>query len=440
MAPPAPPPPAVPQGLTRRRAPAGGPRVCLLGGPWAALRGCPCCGDGPFSLRLPAGEATAEAPEAEEPERPRPVTRPSRGLRLRGGGGCAGYVDTHCHLDEVLAIVRRHEVVPTLSKPISAFSEQEVEHWRALGWVKDVPTPSYSSRGPQAGGGWGSRPTRLVVNCNDLRRWGVLSEPERAAALALGFEDTWNSEEMADLGSTVARLFGPSFQGCVVQGCDSFSLEKAAALALAHPKVFASFGCHPKAAYTYDDQMEARILAAFEACGSKAVAWGEFGLDYSHPYFGTLATNRRLQRDVFARQLRLAIAKGLPLVVHSRAADRDTLRMMRMVPRDWKIHIHSFRGSIHVMEALLAEWKYAFIGVSGIITLDDPGARELCRRCPVERMIVETDAPYLPVMNSFFSHPGHIPDIIAEVAELQGRALDECFRVLRENARVMYGF
>jgi len=55
-------------------------------------------------------------------------------------------------------------------------------------------------------------------------------------------------------------------------------------------------------------------------------------------------------------------------------------------------------------------------------------------------MIVETDAPYLPVSNSFFSHPGLVPDIIAEVAALHGMALDECFRVLRENARVMYGF
>ncbi|CAK0807343.1 unnamed protein product, partial [Prorocentrum cordatum] len=100
----------------------------------------------------------------------------------------------------------------------------------------------------QAGGGGSPRPTRWVVNCNDLRRWGVLSEPERAAALALGFQEgTWNFEEMADVGSTVDGLFGPSFQGCVVQGCDTFSVEKAAELALAHPKVFASFGCHPKA-------------------------------------------------------------------------------------------------------------------------------------------------------------------------------------------------
>merc|ERR1712224_135642 len=103
-----------------------------------------------------------------------------------------------------------------------------------------------------------------------------------------------------DLGWAVEHMFGPNFEGCVIQGCDIESFDAAQKLVGLHPKVFASFGCHPKAAWSYNDQLEARIIAIIEACGPKVVAWGEFGLDYSHPYYGTVASNRRMQKEVFA--------------------------------------------------------------------------------------------------------------------------------------------
>lgn len=281
-----------------------------------------------------------------------------------------------------------------------------------------------------------------TVNCNDLRRWNWLSAQERASAEALGFtEGTWNSEEMADVHATIGSTFGASFEGCVTQGCDADSIDVARDLALAHPKVFASFGCHPKAAWSYDDELERRLLACMGACGPKAVAWGEFGLDYSHPFYGRMAGNRRMQKVVFARQLRLAIGRGYPLVIHSRAADRDSLRMMRrFVPRHWKVHVHSFRGSISFLEAIVAEWQHAYIGMAGIVTMRDPEAQELCRRCPLSRLVLETDAPYLPVQSTFFSHPGQIPEIATKVAELKGCSVEEVSVATRENARTIYGF
>lgn len=416
----------------------------------------------------------------------------------------AAFVDTHCHLEEVLQMVRRHTVAATLNKSLHEFTAEELANWRILGWVQDdhsaadasptctwnptwdrfwvellpaereaaaqlgyeaaswdrnqwllpreVPWRSLDGDVRQcltvlgetiatwddwsSGGGSGS-----IVNSNDLRRWGRLSMSERAAASALGFsEDTWNSEEMADVGATISSLFGPNFEGCVTQGCDVDSIEYAKMLALAHPKVYASFGCHPKAAWTYDDKLEQRLLSCMLACGPKAVAWGEFGLDYSHPFYGRLAANRRTQKDIFARQLQLAIKRGFPLVVHSRAADRDTLRMMRRwVPRDWKVHVHSFRGSIQFMEALVSEFRHAYIGIPGIVTMQDPDAQNLCRQCPLEKMVLETDAPYLPLQSSFFSHPGQIPEIAIRVAEIKGCPVNEVFAAVRENARTVYG-
>jgi len=435
---------------------------------------------------------------------------------LSGGGEAAPvgpFVDTHVHLEEVLQVARRHIAIPCLNKGYDELTEEELRHWRVLGWVRDgtqeqggedeeeaepkakrvnaiwerkwwelLPEEREAAEwlgyeaeawnrsmwllprsaswadlaepmkqrlialgeGEDTWDQWEYGDTgggSLTFDANDLRQWDALTSKEQVAAAALGFsERLWNSEEMADLELTIRELFGPHFEGCITQGCDLDSLEPAMTLAKAHPKVFVSFGCHPKSAWAYSEKLEQRLIECARDCGSKTVAWGEFGLDYSHPHYGRLAANRRKQKDVFARQLQVAVSLGYPLVVHSRAADRDTLRMMRRwVPRDWKVHIHSFRGSVQFMELLLAEYCNAYIGLPGIVTMADPDARELCRRCPLERLVLETDAPYLPLAGYYFSHPGLIPDIIRTVADLKGRSAEDVATVIRRNARAVYG-
>lgn len=488
-------------------------RLCVKG----FGRGCPCCGDieevlqrtGSNAGRRGWRGALQKATALDAQALCREVSAGGE-----GGTGNGAFVDTHCHLEEVLQAVRRHTVAPSLNKSFTALTSTELRHWRTLGWVQDAtsedaaeeeasassqavpPNPMWEKswvdllpeereaaealgyeveswdrnqwllprfrswrslsdemRGHLAvlgedeatwdhwsGGGCDSS-GGSIVNCNDLRRWDVLSKVEQVAAEALGFtEGTWNSEEMADVDSTIRELFGPGFEGCVTQGCDADSLENAAMLARAHPKVFVSFGCHPKAAWSYDDELEQKLISMAKSCGSKTVAWGEFGLDYSHPHYGRLLGNRRRQKKVFIRQLQFAISMGYPLVVHSRAADRDTLRIMQQyVPKNWKVHVHSFRGSVEFMEALLENFEQAYIGVPGIVTMVDPDAHELCRRCPLERMVLETDAPYLPLNGHFLSHPGLVPEIIQRVSELKGRPVAEVFTVMRENARTIYG-
>lgn len=284
------------------------------------------------------------------------------------------------------------------------------------------------------------------LNSSDLRRWSFLSLKEQAAATALGFtEAIFDCEELADLSDSLEKLCGPFFDGCVTQGCDTESIAASRLLAVAHPKVYASFGCHPKSAWSYSDKMEAVLLESMEVRDSsgrrKAVAWGEFGLDFSHQMFGRDGSNRRRQKEVFARQLKLALERGFPLVIHSRGADRDTLRIMRRyIPRNWPVHVHSFRGGLQFMEALVSGWTRAYIGVPGIITMRDTDAQAVVRACPLERMVLETDAPYLPLACSYFSHPGQIPQIIAKVAELKGLTWETVSAKVRANARDIYGF
>lgn len=245
---------------------------------------------------------------------------------------------------------------------------------------------------------------------------------------------------MADLGGTITDLFGSDFEACVTQGCDEDSIDYAKNLCLAHPKVFAAFGIHPKGCYTYNDRLEARLLQAIEECGRKVLAFGEFGLDYSHPHYGRLQTNRRLQKQVFERQLRLAVDRGYPLVLHSRGADRDTLRILKKhVPYDWKVHMHSYRGSVQTLEAMLECWRHFYVGFSGLITMQDSDVQDLCKRCPLEKILLETDAPYLPINNVNFSHCGQIPEIAEKVAQIKGCSIEEVMEASRINCFAMYG-
>lgn len=289
-----------------------------------------------------------------------------------------------------------------------------------------------------------SRPTEipsLVKASCDLRFWHQLSEAEHVAAKALGFSPgAWNSTEMADLDDSINRFFGANFEGCITQGCDDDSFDKALKLALSHPKVYVSFGCHPKQAPFYDDKVEAKILDCIKAAGPKLLAFGECGLDYSHVFFGKLSSNRRVQRQAFIRQIKVALAMKLPLVVHTRGADRDTLRIMRKwIPKDYKLHLHCFHGTLSFMEQCLKDWDNVYIGFSGVITVHDPEAVALLRKCPIERMLLETDAPYLPLASVFYCHCGHIPVIGAKVAEILNLPLAEVMTKTRANAKFIYG-
>ncbi|CAE7587383.1 TATDN2 [Symbiodinium pilosum] len=246
---------------------------------------------------------------------------------------------------------------------------------------------------------------------------------------------------MADIHGVVDLHFGEGFEGCITQGCDAESLPLAKQLALSHPLVFVSFGCHPKSAWFYNDEFEATLMSYIKSCGNKVVGFGEFGLDFSHPYYGPDEQNRQTQREVFARQLQLAVKLSMPLVIHSRDADQDTLELMRArVPNTHKVHIHSHRGTLSFMKQMLEEWSHAYIGMPGILTMDeDEHAQELVRQCPLERMLVETDAPYLPIKGHWLSHPGLIPEVVAKVAELKGLDLRKVATALRENAHALYG-
>ncbi|XP_051838102.1 putative deoxyribonuclease TATDN2 isoform X2 [Antechinus flavipes] len=191
--------------------------------------------------------------------------------------------------------------------------------------------------------------------------------------------------------------FPKEFQGCIADFCDPRTLtDYLWEDLLKEDLVWGAFGCHPHFSRYYNERQERNLLQALRH--PKAVAFGEMGLDYSYKCTSPVSD----QRKVFERQLQLAVALKKPLVIHCREADEDLLSIMKkFVPVDYKIHRHCFTGSYSVIEPLLKHFPNLSVGFTALVTYSSAWeVRETLKQIPLERVIVETDAPYfLPRQN-----------------------------------------
>lgn len=232
------------------------------------------------------------------------------------------------------------------------------------------------------------------------------------------------------------RHFTADFAGCLTISCDPDAIDPTLAL-LVHDGVYASFGIHPHDAARYTPEVATRIAAALQH--PKCAAYGEIGLDYHYDF-----SPRDIQREVFVRQIEIGIAARKPLVIHTREAEADTLEVLRAhVPADWPVHVHCFTSSRALAEALLERFSNLHIGFTGILTFKNADdLRETARIVPLDRILVETDGPYLaPVPHRGKpAHPGHIPLIVQKLAEVREEAVEYVNEATFANAVRLYNF
>uniref|UniRef100_A0A3Q2SZM4 TatD DNase domain containing 2 n=1 Tax=Fundulus heteroclitus TaxID=8078 RepID=A0A3Q2SZM4_FUNHE len=235
--------------------------------------------------------------------------------------------------------------------------------------------------------------------------------------------------------------FTPEFHGCITDFCNPQVMAKEALWEglLSEDMVWGAFGCHPHFAKAYSHIQENNILMAMRH--PKAVAFGEMGLDYSHKN----STDTSRQKQVFERQLRLAVAMQKPLLIHCRDADDDLLEIMKKcVPRDYKIHRHCFTNSYSVIEPFLTEFPNLYVGFTALITYTKAReARSAVRQVPLDRIVLETDAPYfLPRQVgrgvSRFSHPGMGIHTLHELSWLKGEDEATVLNAVRNNTSQLY--
>lgn len=210
-----------------------------------------------------------------------------------------------------------------------------------------------------------------------------------------------------------------------------------ASLALAgrYPFVYAAVGLHPSDAQRIPVGMEEDALSELRemARHKKAVAIGEIGLDYHYD-----DTDRARQHWFFDRQLTLAEEAGLPVVIHDRDAHGDTFALLSR---------HNVRGIIHScscsaeMARQYVEMGF-FISFSGPLTYKNAArVREACAAVPLERLLLETDAPYLPPVphRGEMNHSAYLPLTGEAMAQIHGVSLAEMLSITRENGCRVYG-
>ena len=214
------------------------------------------------------------------------------------------------------------------------------------------------------------------------------------------------------------------------------NFERAVAVALKYEGVYAAAGVHPHDARLYDETAERRLLEIVRR-GPPVVAWGEIGLDYHYDN-----SPRDVQRTVFAAQLRLARAEGLPVIIHTREADEETAEILRAEFREAGAGgvMHCFGGGPALAETAL---ELGFmISFAGNVTFKKADAlREVALTVPLERLLVETDCPYLaPVPHrGRRNEPAYVAATARFLAELRGVGVEELGRTTSENFARLFG-
>jgi len=230
--------------------------------------------------------------------------------------------------------------------------------------------------------------------------------------------------------------------------CVAVTLEhfpRVLALAEGHPELYASVGVHPDQADVREPDVETLVRLAAHP---KVIAIGETGLDYFRTE-GDPAEVCGWQRERFRVHVRAARSTGKPLIVHTRSASDDTLAILREEGADTVGGVmHCFTESWEVARAALDLGFY--ISLSGIVTFRNAEAlRDVARRVPAERLLIETDSPYLaPVPHrGRMNEPGwvrHVGEFIAKLRGLDAEAFatlttdnfHRCFKVLRTYSHV----
>jgi TatD DNase family protein len=220
----------------------------------------------------------------------------------------------------------------------------------------------------------------------------------------------------------------------VTVGTDSASCRAALAAAEDFPQVYAAIGRHPNSATGFDDA----DLAELEALAShdKCVAIGETGLDYYRD--GAPAED---QKRAFAAQIELARSTGKPLVIHTREAAEDTLALLSDRAADLKVILHCFSMADRIQECLgFEDWWFSFAGNATYPR--NAELREACLRVPAERLLVETDAPYLSPqpMRGQPNQPANVVHTAQALAVERRVGYDELERGVERSAAAVFGW
>lgn len=241
-----------------------------------------------------------------------------------------------------------------------------------------------------------------------------------------------NFNETVEEELALAKEMGVTLHNVV--GFDRPTIEQAIELADAHPEIYLTLGWHPTEAGSYNDEVESYLRQVLKH--PKVIALGEIGLDY---YW--MEDPKEVQNKVFKRQIALAKELDLPFVVHTRDALKDTYEVIKEVgvgPRGGIMH--SYSGSLEMAERFMELGM--MISFSGVVTFKKSiELQECAQHLPLEKILVETDAPYLaPVpKRGRENKTAYTRYVVEKIAELRGMTVEEVAAVTYDNAMRVFG-
>ena len=230
----------------------------------------------------------------------------------------------------------------------------------------------------------------------------------------------------------VMKRIEDELEGIVSIGFDLESSLKSIELANRYSFVNAVIGVHPVDIKKYNDKVE-KELERLALTEKKVVAIGEIGLDYHW-----MEDPKNVQISVFKKQMELAERVKKPVVIHTREALQDTINVLKEYPNVGGI-LHCYPGSLEAAKPLLDRY---YIGVGGTLTFkNNKKTKELVRELPLEKIVLETDCPYLtPVpFRGKRNEPIYTKYVAEEIARIKEISVEEVIKVTTENAKKIYG-
>jgi TatD DNase family protein len=254
--------------------------------------------------------------------------------------------------------------------------------------------------------------------------------------------DAWFNEYEGGAKALLDKIFDENVGAIVNIATNPDNLKECIKQASAYENMYASSGIHPEDCLYIDDIdsaldiIEASVCDAEKRRAQKIVAIGEIGFDY---HIENLTDEiKEKQRYVFERQMQMAEKYGLPVIIHDREAHGDCFEMALKYPTVKGI-FHSYSGSSEMARELIKRGWY--ISFSGVVTFKNASrVREVLSTIPLDRLLVETDAPYLAPhpFRGKMNHSGNLEFTVGAIASVFQKTPEEIAEITFENAKKIY--
>lgn len=342
------------------------------------------------------------------------------------------YVDTHCHLDLIFEKMNARSVGGKTADKSGMPAPGSVHH---ASWLHAVRTREKNF---------------VLQNGVHHTRNGI-------------YEST---------GASVNTV-SPKLEACVTVACSAKAHGRIRKMLIdvdptftVPEGVFAAFGCHPLSAKDWEhENLHSATRDLLINHPDKVVAIGECGLDYCVPLSGRVINGsgeretagdaisselsnqekdkHELQHKTFVAQMKMSDEFNKPIVIHTREAESDTLRLMKEnLRQDAAIHVHCFTSQKWFAEELLKHFPNLCLGFTGVVTFKNAEAVvEVVKITPLHRILLETDGPYMAPTpkRGEIAHPGHVPYVALKIAEIKGVAVGDVLVAARDATRRIYG-